>query len=102
MRQEIDLDLVSVDHRVDFCAFRSVIVRSGNQDFAAYQTSQLLRGCYLPEIVEVLGGIWAIIGQLGRVRVVALSPDIKCLPTDYKGAIRQRQSGRNPMDDISR
>ena len=102
VRQEVDFDLVSIDHCVDFCTFGGVIVRSRDQDFAAYQAGQLLRGGCLSEIVKILGGVGAVVRQLGRVRVVALSPDIECLSADYKGAIRQCQSGRNPMDDISR
>jgi hypothetical protein len=99
--EKIDFHIVAVDGRFHPGTLGGMVVSAREQDLTIDQLREFSRCVYLPEIVQVFGRVGAIVGEFIRLLEIALSPDIERLPTDDECSVRERQCGRDAMDDVS-
>jgi hypothetical protein len=97
-RQEIDLDLPPIDHSLDNRGLRRRVVWLGNAQTSADRGCELFRSCTKAEIVDVLGGIGAILAQLGDT-AVPFGPDVERLPSDDESIILKLEDGGQIIDN---
>jgi hypothetical protein len=101
MPKEVNFDLLLAYYRFDYGGLRRVVVALRNQQRAIQGFRQLLGRLTLTEIIEILGCIRPIIGQLGY-SAIPLSPKIERLPSNDEGLVAELENACQIKDDLRR
>jgi hypothetical protein len=101
MPEKVNLDLLLAYHRFNYGGLRRVVVALRNQKRAIQCFCQLLGRLTLTGIIEILGCIRSIIGQLDY-SAIPLGPKIERLPSNDEGFVAELENACQIKDDLRR